>query len=163
MFARLALGLTAAALGAAGCGDDEENRNARTAERPPATAEKTQPKGHGGDPAPPPRTGGTSPEDQPGGAGDEEPARAPALFTARGGRITPRVVHVAPYIAIRVELRLRGGGRHALRFGETTMRVGGDIKAAFAEFEGLRPGRSLRGVTPDGEVVRVVADAEPGP
>ncbi len=50
-----------------------------------------------------------SPEDEPGGAGDEEPARTLALFTGEGGRITPRTVRVPAFISIRVELRSEDG------------------------------------------------------
>ena len=50
-----------------------------------------------------------SPEDEPGGAGDEEPARTLALFTAENGRITPRVVRVPAFISIQVELRSKDG------------------------------------------------------
>ena len=60
-----------------------------------------------------------SPEDQPGGAGDEEPARSLALLTGEGGRITPPTVRVPAFISIRVELRSGDGREYGLRFGDT--------------------------------------------
>jgi hypothetical protein len=99
----------------------------------------------------------TSPEEQPGGAGDERAARTPALFTGRGGRIRPRVVRVPPFIAIHVELRSADGGAYQLRFGDRVVRDG-----QRADFAGLHAGRSLVGEGSSGSV-RIVADAEPGP
>src|SRR6266516_1300581 len=45
------------------------------------TATTTTPAGH--------TETSTSPENRQGGAGDEEPARSQALFTGKGGRVTP--------------------------------------------------------------------------
>ena len=46
-----------------------------------------------------------SPEQQPGGAGDETPIATQALFTAKGGKVTPSRVRVPPFIAVRVVLQ----------------------------------------------------------
>jgi hypothetical protein len=108
----------------------------------------------------------TSPEDQPGGAGDEEPARSQALFTGRGGRITPPVVKVPPFIAIRVELRSADGQSYSLDFGSNKEVVTNDqIASASTLFPGLRPNQRLVGapVGGAGNRVTVVASAEPGP
>jgi hypothetical protein len=154
----------------AGCGGDEE-KSSTSAETPPpaqepsdtatATTETEQPKA-GYDTEPTEES--TSPEDQPGGAGDEEPARTLALFTGENGRITPRVVRVPAYIAIRVELRSGDGKQYGLSFDGTTIRVRGGLGSVSTTFEGLRPGAKLVG-TPTGAAgtVRIEATAEPGP
>jgi hypothetical protein len=105
-----------------------------------------------------------SPEDQPGGAGDEEPARTLALFTARDGRISPRVVRVPAFISVRAELRSADGVSYGLRFGDTTIRAGGELSSASAALDGLRPGEAIVGrPTGPGNPVRIAATAEPGP
>jgi hypothetical protein len=101
----------------------------------------------------------TSPEDQPGGAGDEEPARTLALFTARNGQIRPRVVRVPAFIAVQIELRSADGAKYALRFGDVTVTAG-----TSTTIDGLRPNQSITGVPQGaGNRVRISATAEPGP
>ena len=107
----------------------------------------------------------TSPEDQPGGAGDEEPARSLALFTAQGGRVTPRVVRVPSFISVRVEFRARDDGRYILEIGGQRIEVGGQLSSGSVSLDGLRPGDVYVG-TLGGSAsgrVRVEATAEPGP
>jgi hypothetical protein len=112
------------------------------------------------EPAEPP----ASPEDQPGGAGDEEPARALALLTGENGRITPRRVRVPAYISIRVELRAQDGQEYGLRFGGNTIRVSGGLSSVSTTIDGLRPGEAVTGTpTGLGNRVRIEATAEPGP
>jgi hypothetical protein len=99
-----------------------------------------------------------------GGAGDEEPARTLALFTARGGRIAPRVIRVPAFISIRLELRSADGGMYGLRFGDTTIETGGELGSHSTTIDGLRPGKAIVGTpTGAGNPVRVEATAEPGP
>jgi hypothetical protein len=152
-----------------GCGgDDEESSSApstapagtssetATAEAPtetePVVEDKTE-----SEPA-------ESPEDEPGGAGDEEPARTLALFTANDGRITPRVVRVPAFISIEVQLRSADGAKYRMRFGDTTISVGGGLGSVSTTIDGLRPGEAIVG-TPEGpgNRVRIEATAEPGP
>jgi hypothetical protein len=120
---------------------------------PPPTAEE-----------PPPTETSTSPEDVPGGAGDEEPARSLALFTGKGGRITPRVVRVPAFISIRVELRSADGREYGLRFAGETIRVSRGLGSVSTTIDGLRPNKVVVG-TPIGASnrVRIEATAEPGP
>src|SRR2546425_9731194 len=97
-------------LWAVGCDGDHASSTPSTPEKPAQTAPApTQT-------APPPstHTQTTSPENQPGGAGDEEPIRTQALVTGRGGRISPRVVRVPPLIAVRLELRSGDGRSYGL-------------------------------------------------
>ena len=173
-------------LAPAGCGGDDEEPATEaqpppTAEPAPTATEETeaateeaepeteaspedQPGGAGdeepAEPAEPP----ASPEDQPGGAGDEEPARALALLTGENGRITPRRVRVPAYIGIRVELRSEDGREYGLTFDGETIRVSGGLASVSTTIDGLRPGEAVTGTpTGPGNRVRIEATAEPGP
>jgi hypothetical protein len=178
---RLAPVVLALLLALAGCGGDDDESAATTEAVPPPTAEpapteaeteaetdteaeeteaEPEPEPEPTEPAEPP----ASPEDQPGGAGDEEPARALALLTGENGRITPRRVRVPAYISIRVELRAGDGRQYGLRFGGDTLRVSGGLSSVSTTIDGLRPGEAVVG-TPigPGNRVRIEATAEPGP
>ncbi len=164
----LAAVVIALALPVSGCGGDDEEpaslptdpvttpAQTATAEAPTNTEEEPQ------EPeTAPPESG---PEDQPGGAGDEEPARTLALFTASDGRITPRVVRVPAFIAVQVELRSKDGREYGLRFGDVTITAGGDLSSVSTKIDGLRPGKAITGEpTGPGNRVRIEATAEPGP
>ena len=167
----LAAVLLAAALAAAGCGGDDEPATT-AAETAPAETETTStlttPAETHTETTPAetaPETGpATSPEDTPGGAGDEEPARTLALFTARGGQIRPRLVRVPAFIQVQIELRSGDGATYALRFGDVTIRAGGELNSTSTTIDGLRPGESIVGVPQGaGNRVRISATAEPGP
>jgi hypothetical protein len=161
-----ALAVLAALAVVSGCGGDSEPTD--TTAKPPARTRTTSTSAPVApapqtDTAAPKSTPSTSPEDtQTGGAGDETPARSQALLTGRGGRISPRVVRVPPYIAIRVELRSADGRTYELRFGRRRVRAGGQVSSVSASFAGLRPGKTLVGVG-RGSRVRIEANAEPGP
>jgi hypothetical protein len=161
--------MIAPALAVSGCGDDDEQPSsapAMTAPADTATAEteatptETEQEPEGTETTPTEST----PEDQPGGAGDEEPARTLALFTARDGRITPRVVRVPAFISVQVELRSPDGQKYSLRFGDVTITAGGGLNSVSKTIDGLRPGKAIVG-TPvgPGNRVRIEATAEPGP
>jgi hypothetical protein len=156
-------------LGFSGCGGDDEEP-ASTATTPTETAvtetqtavietEQEAPEGETET-----ESSAESPEDQPGGAGDEEPARTLALFTAEDGRITPRVVRVPAFISIQVELRSKDGREYEMRFGDVTITAGGELSSVSTTIDGLRPGKAVVG-TPigAGNRVRIEATAEPGP
>ncbi|MET0614061.1 MAG: hypothetical protein ABW142_01355 [Thermoleophilaceae bacterium] len=168
----VAAGLLAVVLAAAGCGSDDEpaatTPTATTETETEPTATMSTPEETPTETAPAetvPGTGtGTSPEDTPGGAGDEEPARTLALFTARAGQIRPRLVRVPAFISVQIELRSADGAAYALRFGDTTIRAGGQINSTSTTIDGLRPGESIVGVPQGaGNKVRISATAEPGP
>lgn len=171
----------------ASCGGDDEESAATTETPPPTTAEpaptateetepateedtgadQTEPEPGEPEPAEPepaePRAP-PSPEDQPGGAGDEEPARSLALLTGEGGRITPRTIRVPAFISIRVELRSADGREYGLTFGGETIRVSGGLSSVSTTIDGLRPGEAIVGTpTGPGNRVRIEATAEPGP
>ena len=169
-----AVALIGAALALGACGDDNEGRveqetaatttspSTTPAETAPAkteeetTPQETESEGSGG-------TGGASPgEEQEGGAGDEVAASSQALITGRGGKLSPRLIRVPPFIAIRVELRSADGGEYELRARGKTVSAGGEIASASTTFDGLRPNKRLVLTGPSGRVV-VEASAEPGP
>jgi hypothetical protein len=112
----------------------------------------------GGAPAP----DAESPEDQPGGAGDEVPASSLALIVGRRGGYHPTVVHVPPFIAIRVQLRSSDGVEYELSGDGRTLKAGGEIPTVSTTFEGLRTGERLVLSGPQGKVA-IEANAEPGP
>ena len=146
-------------------GDDEEQSSAPTTAQPAQTATETVPTET--EQAPPETESvptEATPEDQPGGAGDEEPARTLALFTANDGRITPRVVRVPAFISIEVQLRSADGEKYRMRFGDVTITAGGGLSSVSTTIDGLRPGEAIVG-TPEGpgNRVRIEATAEPGP
>jgi hypothetical protein len=177
--------LLALALAVGACGDDDEERAERTATSPPTTptetttTEETVPEETETESETETETEtesenetetapGASPEDQPGGAGDEEPARTLALFTGEGGRITPRVVRVPAFISIRVELRSADGQEYGLLFVNETsrvsMRISGALGSTSSTIDGLRPGQAIIGKpVGTGTRVRIEATAEPGP
>ncbi|HEV3378096.1 MAG TPA: hypothetical protein VG126_12525 [Thermoleophilaceae bacterium] len=183
--AALAAVAVALLLAAAGCGGDDEEPAATTEAAPPPTAEPaptaTETEAPETEPEPQetqreeaereeserdesePETP-ASPEDQPGGAGDEEPARSLALFTGEAGRITPRTIRVPAFISIRVELRSEDGQEYALTFAGETIRVSQGLGSVSTTIDGLRPGEAVVG-TPagPGNRVRIEATAEPGP
>lgn len=168
---KLAIGAVLAVLPAcAGCGGDDEpasttstaDTSAQTTATEPAESEaetetEAAPEETTTEPA-------ESPEDMPGGAGDEEPARTLALFTARDGRIRPRVVRVPAFISIQVELRSADGETYSLRFGDFRLEAGGELNSVSTTLDGLRPNEAIVG-TPGGagNRVRIEATAEPGP
>jgi hypothetical protein len=165
---RLLAGLLAIVLAFSGCGGDDEQQASTT---PTATTEtapnRTETTPTQTETQPQTETAArteTSPVARPGGAGDEEPARTLALFTGRGGRISPRVVRVPAFISVQVELRSADGASYALRFGDTTITAGGELNSVSTTIAGLRPGEAIAGrANGKGTDVRISATAEPGP
>jgi hypothetical protein len=164
--------LFAGLLAISGCGGDDENGSTTPAATTPAetTTESTPPETEKQEPMeteeqePDDTEQAETPEERPGGAGHEEPARTLALLTARGGRITPRAVRVPAFISIKVELRSADGETYSLSFGDTTITAGGQLNSVATTLDGLRPGEAIVG-RPDGagNPVRIEATAEPGP
>jgi hypothetical protein len=164
--------LLAGVLAFAGCGGDDDSAPApsKTAEATETAATETMPteaetdtEAQPAETAPELKTE-TSPEDAGGGAGDEEPARTLALFTARNGQIRPRLVRVPAFISVQIELRSADGAEYGLKFGDVTIRAGGQIDSTSTTIDGLRPNESIAGEPQGaGNRVRISATAEPGP
>jgi hypothetical protein len=168
----LAALVLAAGLGIAGCGGDDHEASTSPTETAVTEAERTETAQEETEtePAEPEPNAGTvttppeSPEDEEGGAGDEEPARTLALFTGRNGRITPRVIRVPAFISIRIELRSADGSPYTLRFGGESLTAGGELSSVATTIDGLRPNEGIVGrPSGAGNQVRIEATAEPGP
>ena len=160
--------LTGICLALAACGDDDEpaqtsertttqttpDRDSATATQPDPPAETEQ--------APPPEE--PAPEDQPGGAGDEEAIRTEARLTGSGGRVRPTEVSVPPFIGVRVFLRSTDGGEYGLSCAGRRVQVDREVEAASTTL----PGRPIGSVVPcrplgDHNAVVIRFSAEPGP
>jgi O-antigen ligase len=161
----------------AGCGGDDEKEPEQAADttaqtttqltevtEPTTTDEATTDEGDGGVTAPddPTATDLTSPEDQQGGAGDEEPIGVDAAFTGSGGKLDPPLVQVPPFIGIRVTLTSSDDQEYELQIGGKTL-TAAPGKTATAQLDGLRQGAAYDGLFGRGGKVRIEASAEPGP
>ena len=146
------------------CGSDDEEADtvettATTPVSPPVTTPPPEAKtpDKGKDPDEEPRT--VPPEEQ---QGDEEPIRSEAVFTGKGGRLTPREIRVPAFIAIRVILRSSDDGSYSLQVHGQRLEIGAGTATDELDLDGLLPDESYKGTSPQGNV-RVVASAEPGP
>ena len=151
-----------------GCGgDDEEEASRPTETTPVATAPApviTPPPETTVAPKPDPDSepGITPPDEQ---QGDEEPIRSEAVFTGKGGRLTPREIRVPAFIAIRVILRAVDAGpeqAYSLQIGGSRLAIGHARPVDEINLDGLLPDEAYEGKSPQGNV-RIVASAEPGP
>ena len=111
---------------------------------------------------PPPATTSTTASRSEEQSGDETPISTQALFTGRGGRITPRRIQVPPFIAVTVGLRSADGKTYSIEVNGRGMATNG---RAQIKLPGLRAeDRYLvknRSGTPATLVIE--ATAEPGP
>lgn len=152
------------ALMLAGCGGDAEPA-ATTA--PSAPVVTTQEGGTAELPAPPTGTGkgSTSPEDRPGGAGDEEPARSEVELRFSRDGLEPPIVRVAPFIAVRLIVRSVDGSDYDLAVNGPASSGGasGSSKADL-DLAGLRPGQKYEVVERNtGSKAAIVASDAVGP
>jgi len=146
------------------CGSDGEEADtvettATTPVSPPVTTPPPEAKtpDKGKDPDEEPRT--VPPEEQ---QGDEEPIRSEAVFTGKGGHLTPSEIRVPAFIAIRVILRSSDDGSYSLQIHGQRLEIGAGTATDELDLDGLLPDESYKGTSPQGNV-RVVASAEPGP
>jgi hypothetical protein len=160
--AAAACALAAVAL-AAGCGGDDEDE---PTEREPAATAPTAPQATRAEETAPPATeeGETTapPEENQGDPEAEEPVRVEAVFTGRGGRISPARVNVPPYIAVRVILRSADGRPYQLRVAGATLTVGPGNRSRSVQLDGLQP-QARYTAAGNGQRFVISASAEPGP
>jgi hypothetical protein len=95
-------------------------------------------------------------------SGDEVPISTQALFTGRGGKITPAKIEVPPFIAVTVVLRSADGKSYGLALPTHGVITNG---RAQLKLSGLRAGDryvlKTKGATPARVIIE--ANAEPGP
>lgn len=147
----------------AGCGGDEPTV------APPETATAT---GTAGATATPTATAtatasetaaaSASPEDQPGGAGDEEPARVPLEFTLSDDGLKPGTISVPAFLGLELIVHNRTSQpQHVVLEGSGSVDVpAGDT--ARAHFEGRRKGTYRVDAGSAGHA-EVIVGVEPGP
>lgn len=148
----------------AGCGSDDEQA-AGPSDPGPETGVVTAPPATGPEPeAGATGTGGDSPEDAPGGAGDEEAARSEARFALSGDGFDPDRVEVLPFLAIELVAVPEDGS-----FDISWSGPGGEGSASGTgehrgDLDGLRPGaRYTVRDEESGATAVIAAEAEPGP
>lgn len=129
----------ALALAAAGCGGDEESGDSTVATAPVVTTDRVHT-------AETPEAGtdtATSPEDQPGGAGDEEPARSEVVLDFSEQGLSPAEVRVPPFIPVVLVIR-SDGTEYDLSYTAPAAGGGanGTTEADF-DIDGLRPGQTI--------------------
>jgi len=161
-------------LGLAGCGGDEDGSTTPGKAPPQATAPGAKPPPPDAATAEPEDGPGTSkpdggpppgPEEQPGGAGDEEPIRVPATYRVRAGRLSPPSITVPAFLAVRVEVASTDGRRHTvvLEAGERrVLRVPAGGRDSVL-LDGLKPGRYRLELDGGRDSAALVAGGEPGP
>jgi len=147
----------------AGCGDDEPTATSSPTPAPTAAAtESATPTTAPTETPSPTATEQPAPEEQEGGAGDEEEARVPVVFTVGDEGVVPARVSVPGFLALElivrndssrpVVARLEGIEPLTANPGETTR----------ARIEGRRPGRYPIDFGSAGRAL-LVTGVEPGP
>jgi len=148
-----------------GCGGDDPEQTAAPTPPPTPTESATAAPTETATPTATATATGTptqNPEDQPGGAGDEEPIRVPVEFTVRDRGISPPQVAVPAFLGLElivhneladpIEVRLEGAEPMTVGPGET----------GHARLEGRRKGQYVLDFGAAGQAL-LVTGAKPGP
>jgi hypothetical protein len=162
---RLAIATVLAAAALAGCGGDDGEQSSTTPAPAPSTATETATPADSATPSPSATEQplpSVSPEDQPGGAGDEEPTRVPVEFTITDGKISPPQVAVPAFLALELIVHNESSAQVVVRLeGAQPMTVGaGDTGRA--RLEGRKKGSYPVDAGEAGQAL-LVTGAEPGP
>jgi hypothetical protein len=161
---RLVLAVVVVAL--FGCGSDGDDA-APTATPSPVAAEATPTATPTPDPTPtrtptPTATRTASPEDQPGGAGDEEEARVPVRYRVTPKGVMPPQVSVPAFLALELIVDSYLAESFVVRLeGAPPLEVSAG-RTARMDLEGRRPGRYRIQFGDSGQAL-LVTGAEPGP
>jgi hypothetical protein len=153
----LLIGVALLALAGCGGGGSSQTTAAAGTSPPPPSYQLTQKIETITTPTTPAPTS-TSPEDKPGGAGDEVP------ISTQAGDITPATVRVPPFIAVKVILHSADGGSYAITVKGHELKADSAHPTASVTLSGLRAGkRYTADVSGAPETLAIVANAEPGP
>ena len=143
-------------LSVTGCGDDDEP----VVEAPTADVVTTEEGATAELPDAP-----TSPEEQEGGAGDEEAARSEVELEFSRNGLEPPIVRVAPFIAVKLIVRSVDGSEYDLTVSGPQSGGGANgTSQTDLDLEGLRPGQEYEVRERNtGSVTAIVASDEVGP
>jgi hypothetical protein len=160
---RAALCVLAAAAALAGCGGgDEPDQTAAPTATPPPPATPSP----SATPTPTESAQSlpsVSPEDQPGGAGDEnEAARVPVEFTVTDGAITPRQIAVPAFLALELIVHNKASQQVVVRFEGAEPLTVAPGETGRARLEGRKKGSYVVDAGSAGQAV-LITGAKPGP
>jgi hypothetical protein len=164
---RIAIATLLAAAALTGCGGDDGEQSSTTPAPAPSTATETATPADSATPTPTPSATeqpqpSVSPEDQPGGAGDEEPTRVPIEFTITDGKISPPQVAVPAFLALELIVHNNSSQQVVVRLEGAqplTVDAGGTGRA---HLEGRKKGSYVVDAGDAGQAL-LVTGAEPGP
>ena len=147
----------------AGCGDDEPTATSSPTPAPTAAAtERATPTTTPTETPSPTATEQPGPEEQEGGAGDEEEARVPVRFTVRDDGVEPQEVGVPGFLALELIIRNDTSRPVVARLEATEPLTVNPGETTRARLEGRRPGRYPIDFGAAGEAV-LVTGVDPGP
>jgi hypothetical protein len=147
----------------AGCGDDEPTATSSPTPAPTAAAtERATPTTTPTETPSPTATEQPGPEEQEGGAGDEEEARVPVRFTVRDDGIEPPEVRVPGFLALELIVANATSQPVTARLEGAEPLTAGPGETARMRLEGRRPGRYPIDFGAAGRAV-LVTGVEPGP
>ena len=162
---RLAIATLLVAAALAGCGGDDGEQSSATPAAAPSAATESATASGTGTPSPTATEQplpSVSPEDQPGGAGDEEPTRVPVEFTITDGKISPPQVAVPAFLALELIVNNKSSQQVVVRLeGAQPMTVGAG-ETGRARLEGRKKGSYVVDAGSAGQAV-LVTGVEPGP
>jgi hypothetical protein len=147
----------------AGCGDDEPTATSSPTPAPTAAAtERATPTTTPTETPSPTATEQPGPEEQEGGAGDEEEARVPVRFTVGDDGVEPPEVGVPGFLALELIIRNDTSQPIVARLEATEPLAVNPGETTRARIEGRRPGRYPIDFGAAGEAV-LVTGVDPGP
>ena len=145
----------------AGCGDDDQDQTAAPAPTATPTASPTATATPSATPTATP-TPTANPEDQPGGAGDEEPIRVPVEFTVRDRGITPPQVAVPAFLGLELIVRNELTDPVVARLEGVEPMTVGPGQTGHMRLAGRRKGQYVVDFGDAGQAL-LITGAEPGP
>jgi hypothetical protein len=146
-----------------GCGPHDQDQTAAPTASPPPTATETAAPTETATPsATPTPTATENPEDQPGGAGDEEPIRVPVEFTVRDRGISPPQVAVPAFLGIELVVHNELSDPVVARLEGVEPMTVGPGQTGRMRLAGRRKGQYVIDFGDVGQAL-LITGAEPGP